>query len=881
MPSNKKLLQAAAGNAGGTEGYVEDVFSTYLYTGTGVPQTIQNGINLGSSLGGPSTNFVSGQKLSRASNLTGNAQTKQMTFSCWVFWEGPNGGMIFYLAGTYVRAEINSDGSLSFLGYAAGAADTLQMQSPAGTIPINSWTSILFSFDLASTSNRYLYINDVAVTPTYTHYVNQLFNNDAASQSGPSPSSSTSYAHLLVDYNYIDLSVTSNRRNFITADLQPAAQATQEALNPIIYLPMTTSTPETNAGTGGDFTATNSPVFNETFGPSDSSEAGKGGLTWIKKRSGTGSNLLFDTDRGFTSSLISDSNAAATISSPALVSDTSTGFSVNVSYPTLNASAATYASWTFRKAEKFFDVVTYTGDGTNTRRVSHNLNATPGFIVVKKTSATQDWICSHSYDNNYNNFKLNTTGTTFGAGYIDTPNETSFGVNDYGNPTALNHSGATYVAYLFASDAGGFGDDGSESIIKCGSYTGNGSATGPVESLGWEPQYVMFKNVTTAGQNWGIHDIMQGMSVTTGVELRANTNDRDFTSTSRLVILNPDGFQIGTADDALNKSGDTYIYIAIRRPMKTPTVGTEVFAPVLGVTAGTTITGFPVDYTIARNPSASQQNFAFTRMLGENYLATQSTAAESATGIGNQFDVQNGIKLSGWFGVNSTVISWNFKRATGFMDVVAYTGDGTTYQTINHNLKAVPQLLICKSRDTSTNWPVVVENHGASTALLSLNTSSSHGGTGTYQNGYLTSSSDSIFYAFYGGGSLPTSATASNASGVDYIAYLFASVAGVSKVGSYTGNGGGQTIDCGFTTGARFILIKRTNAVGNWMLFDSARGIIAGSDPYLELNTTDAEVTFGDYVAPNSAGFNVSSFTNPTENNVNANGDSYIFLAIA
>ena len=45
MPSNKKLLQAAAGNAGESL-YVEDVFSTYLYTGTGAAQTITNGIDL-------------------------------------------------------------------------------------------------------------------------------------------------------------------------------------------------------------------------------------------------------------------------------------------------------------------------------------------------------------------------------------------------------------------------------------------------------------------------------------------------------------------------------------------------------------------------------------------------------------------------------------------------------------------------------------------------------------------------------------------------------------------------------------------------------------------------------------------------------------------
>jgi hypothetical protein len=46
----KKLIKAAAGAAAGGENlYVEDVFSTYLYTGTGAAQTISNGIALGDS----------------------------------------------------------------------------------------------------------------------------------------------------------------------------------------------------------------------------------------------------------------------------------------------------------------------------------------------------------------------------------------------------------------------------------------------------------------------------------------------------------------------------------------------------------------------------------------------------------------------------------------------------------------------------------------------------------------------------------------------------------------------------------------------------------------------------------------------------------------
>ena len=117
-----------------------------------------------------------------------------------------------------------------------------------------------------------------------------------------------------------------------------------------------------------------------------------------------------------------------------------------------------------------------------------------------------------------------------------------------------------------------------------------------------------------------------------------------------------------------------------------------------------------------------------------------------------------------------------------------------------------------------------------------------------------------------------------NKSAATYVAYLFASCPGVSKVGSYTGTGTTKQIDCGFTGGARFVLIKRTDSTGDWYVYDSARGIVSGDDPYLLINSTAAEVTNTDYVDTYSAGFELSS-TAPA--GLNANGGTYIFLAIA
>ena len=117
-----------------------------------------------------------------------------------------------------------------------------------------------------------------------------------------------------------------------------------------------------------------------------------------------------------------------------------------------------------------------------------------------------------------------------------------------------------------------------------------------------------------------------------------------------------------------------------------------------------------------------------------------------------------------------------------------------------------------------------------------------------------------------------------NANGTAYIAYLFGTVTGVSKVGVYTGTGSNVDVDCGFSAGARLVLIKRNNDSGDWYLYDSARGIVAGNDPYNLLNSGADSVTDTDYIDPLNAGFTITS---SAPAGLNASGGTYIFLAIA
>jgi len=120
------------------------------------------------------------------------------------------------------------------------------------------------------------------------------------------------------------------------------------------------------------------------------------------------------------------------------------------------------------------------------------------------------------------------------------------------------------------------------------------------------------------------------------------------------------------------------------------------------------------------------------------------------------------------------------------------------------------------------------------------------------------------------------SANFGNLSGGTYVTYLFATCAGVSKVGSYTGTGSTQTIACGFAAGARFVLIKRTDSTGDWWVWDTSRGMVSGTDPRLGLNIAAGEST-GNWVFTTTGGFEIVT----TDASVNASGGTYIFLAIA
>ena len=128
--------------------------------------------------------------------------------------------------------------------------------------------------------------------------------------------------------------------------------------------------------------------------------SGKGGLVWIKGRgqvSGNNvDNVLFDSARGVSKVLYSNLTDAE-INTSWSTAFNNNGFSFNTASGYVNSSSMTvgYVSWTFREQAKFFDVVTYSGNGVNGRQISHNLGSTPGTIIVKALNAADNWPVWH------------------------------------------------------------------------------------------------------------------------------------------------------------------------------------------------------------------------------------------------------------------------------------------------------------------------------------------------------------------------------------------------------------------------------------------------------------------------------------------------------
>ena len=617
----------------------------------------------------------------------------------------------------------------------------------------------------------------------------------------------------------------------------------------------------------------------------------KGGLAWFKRRTNAGDPQLYDTVRNNLKYLVTNrSNAEAAQGSPSsLISFNSNGVSIGQNSP-VNASGEEICLWQFLQQPGFFDIQTFTGNGTHGHLIDHDLGCIPGMIWIKRTDTGENWMVYHAdmhpstpeqYSMKLDTSASRTTGFMYDGSGHTAPTATQVNLSSAGQ---VNENGGTFVMYLFAagtdSDSQIFGEGGDEAIIKCGAFEYNSS--GQDVALGFEPQYLFFKNATgTATTYWGIVDSERGVA--------GHHNDYSLTNYLRTNVNNAESdngiftfFGNGFRNTGGFGGGDNIIYMAIARPQKIIEDATKFFLPTIrtnNASSGSdTITGvgFKPDAIINKKRNDGGRPVLYTGQSTyrryvyfgtDNNQSTGSTSEVTAV-TGDGFKVGNSANNLGFNSGSFNALNLCFKRGPGFFETVMYDGNGGNSgspQTIHHSLHAIPNLIFFKNRETyGEDWIVYNSVSGVDKHTILTSNSSE-----TSSNPGLTNITADTFQVYEGD---------LNENAKNHTALLFANLAGICKVGTYTGNGTTNSIDCGFSSGARFVLVKRLDGTGNWYAWNSVTGIVDGNDPYFKFDTTDQENNGSDNIDPLSSGFQLNSSSG---SHINGSGGTYLFLAIA
>jgi len=295
-------------------------------------------------------------------------------------------------------------------------------------------------------------------------------------------------------------------------------------------------------------------------------------LVWVKSRSTSQSNGLWDSTRGTTKILISnEQNAEAT--SSGLSAFNTDGYDMGTYY---NQGANTYASWSWRAnggttssnddgtidtvtqvdPSGCFSIVTYTGNGTAGEELGHGLSVAPNMIMVKNRSAVDSWAVYHSGMGNAAHLILDTTAAyTTSSAYWDSTDPTST-VWTTGNADAINQNTKNYVAYCFAN---------CEGYIKAGTYVGNGDDDGTFVYTGFRPAMMILKEYDQI-DDWLIYDnerVGYNLDSAGNAVLYPNDTYAEENQASRAIDILSNGFKLRTSNATGNASSGNYIYIAM------------------------------------------------------------------------------------------------------------------------------------------------------------------------------------------------------------------------------------------------------------------------------------------------------------------------------
>lgn len=588
-----------------------------------------------------------------------------------------------------------------------------------------------------------------------------------------------------------------------------------------------------------------------------------------------------------------------------------------------NYSSDYFVGYTFRKCPKFFDVVNYTGNGSS-QWIPHSLDAAIGAVLIlcrdggnMTGGAFWHHVGRGNSDGGCKFFEISPAADAVAFTAQAQQFRVYNGTAGFGLDPNLN--GVNYTAYIFAkgdTDAEVFGKNSDESIIKCGHFTTTASTESISVELGWEPGLVISKCTSQTGAEagyWYVHDFMRGFARNKHGNIHLNPHNST-TAYRNQEIKYYAGYQTFPTgfifDDNNNGSYQgatgTHAYIAIRRPGHKPSTTASKLFQVYQQGTGANVVD--INYNITPDlliskklNSNSNDNMAvfYDRSRGSNkYLTSTDTALETDTGNIVRWDRKH--KNMYVDNDSSSVISNGFtyahflwKRSAKFFDIVTWQGiNGVSSQNVSHNLQVPPEMVISKMSHFNSSYG------GDKWYVYHKNAGTDSGGSAAAWDSHLALNQDNAQVSSSGQGIFGSAPTATNLpfdnpSGdglavtgsieAKYVAYLFASLEGVSKVGYYTGQSGGSYVadTLGFTP--KFIMIKAADRTGKWIVFNSERGLTVGgtSATAVALNNfqNETQTSETDAIRATTDGFTVNTGNASTD--INENGKKYLYYAVA
>jgi len=511
--------------------------------------------------------------LSRTPTTAGNRKT--WTWSGWVKRGKITAGQWLFGAGPvgtdFELIRFGSGGAANdYLEYVRVVGGAVNAQKVSNQVfrDTSAWYHIVVVEDAANTVAR-IYVNGSEIsysTNTNPTNVNGAINNTVPHEIGRYVGSAAAqFDGYMTEVNFVDgqaLTPSDFGEYDTTTGVWKPKEYTGTYGTNGFYLPFK----ETQQATGFNtvlYTGTGATqsISNVGFSPD---------LVWLKSRSsGTDNHFVTDSVRGATKTIYTNLTLAEGSVANGLTSFNSNGFTIGTQNQ-INTNGNNFVAWCWDAGSSTvsntdgtitssvranpatgFSVVTYTGTGA-VGTVGHGLGIAPSMVIVKNRDVASDWRVWHSGLSGSNYYvSLNLTDAEATSNGLFGTHTSS--IISLQSGTTVNGSGNGMVAYCFAEVAG---------YSKFGSYTGNGSTSGPTVTTGFRPAFVLIKR-TDVADNWHIVDNTRSPDGTFNDVLRANlSNAESANNTGFNITYNDTGFTLANTNSELNASGGTYIYMA-------------------------------------------------------------------------------------------------------------------------------------------------------------------------------------------------------------------------------------------------------------------------------------------------------------------------------